>query len=303
MPVLLVPWASGPRDSRGGLGCRSQARLLGRNGEGLGRRACDEHLGGQGPSEFGWWQQRGGQAGGCGLRSPRARNIYRARTRDRCALFRARAARSVAPCAGPVGRARQLVAHGCAMPCPRAMPHVPRNCMLLPLRGRQCSEVCCLLPAAGCRPRAGDGRDRDPHSCCHGSAASVHIPPVFAKNERTPHVLRGASPRALSADPGLMPLRGSCGGSQLRRALSSAHCGHLDGLRRSTEARAKRVSQTQPRGAAAPRETGGQFRPKHRRVHRCRDRPRRLGGHHASAVDGARVTTGGGGALGQRRGD
>jgi hypothetical protein len=82
----------------------------------------------------------------------------------------------------------------------------------------------------------------------------------------------------------------------------SAHCEHLDRLRRSTAARAKRVSQTQPRGAAAPRETGGRVRPKHWPVHRCRDRPRRLGDYHASAIDRARVMTGGGDALGERRG-
>ena len=161
--------------------------------------------------------------------------------------------------------------------------------------------VCCPLLAVVRGPAMGGIETRI--RAVTGLPRVFIYPPSLRKMSERPMCLRGASPRALSADPGLMPLRGSCGRSQLRRALSSAHCGHLDGLRRSTEARAKRVSQTQPRGAAAPRETGGQFRPKHRRVHRCRDRPRRLGGHHASAVDGARVTTTGGGALGQRRGD
>ena len=114
------------------------------------------------------------------------------------------------------------------------------------------------------------------------------------------HRSRGAPSPARSLCHGCNRPRAG-GGS--RRALLSARCGHLNGLRLSTAARGKRVSQTQPRGAAAPRETGGQVRPKHWRVHRCRDRPRRLGDHHANAIDRARVTTGGGDALGERRGD
>jgi hypothetical protein len=50
-------------------------------------------------------------------------------------------------------------------------------------------------------------------------------------------------------------------------------------------------------------ETGGQVRPKYWRAHRCRDRPRRLGDHHASAIDKARVTSGGGDDPGERRVD
>ena len=186
MPVLLVPWASGPRDSRGGLRCRSQARLLGRNGEGLGRRACDEHLGGQGPSEFGWWQQRGGQAGGCGLRSPRARNIYRARTRDRCALFRARAAQSAAPCAGPVGRARRVGRARMRDAVSARDGARPPQLHAAAASWPQAQRGCCLLRAGGCRPRAAMGGIETRMRAGTVSGASVHIPPVTAKISEHP---------------------------------------------------------------------------------------------------------------------
>ncbi len=203
MPVWLLAWGNGSRTARGGLGCRSQAGLLGLNGEGVGRRACDsaECL------RVGAGVSLAGGNGVVGSRrvwlaiSARAGHLSRTDARSlRPYSARVQPGGSTAPRPRPVVR-NELSRYGCAMPCPRAMAYVRRNGMLLPPVAASTARLL-FVARALLSSAAGDGRRRDPYSCRHGSAASVHYPGQCEECAHTPCAARGASPPALSADSG-----------------------------------------------------------------------------------------------------
>ncbi len=195
MPVWLLAWGNGSRTARGGLGCRSQAGLLGLNGEGVGRRACDsaECLRvGAGVS----------LAGGNGVVG--SRRVWLAISARAGHLSRtdARSLRPIPRACNPVVPPRPGPGRSCATSCRATDARCRARARWLMSAATACccppwppaQRGCCLLPAPCCRRRLAMGGVEIRIRAGTGPQRAF-ITPVSARNVPTPHVRRAGRVR------------------------------------------------------------------------------------------------------------